>query len=318
MTGIIVGIQKEQNQKLYTIVLYNRTENGDQYAKRVVSEQALIKTMVEGKIVLDNATVTNGKLKGTTGSLSRFESNSDIHPLVILSEIVADNKIMGYRFVTYDGNIQARRIKEVLAYCARATSSNSNAIPIQNAMYVPDNGSTKAHIRAYPGYKFYQETIKRKKSDIAQPAKPNIKDNQKQVSRLEELFTPAQIEQLKLGKASGVNIRVFGNNKLSAAQMQEIRLGLESGINAKAFADPSYSVSAMKALRLNAKYGVDVTYFVNPKFSAEQIYELSTGYLSGVDIAQYADPGLSAKDMSKKRIYLESKLWNDTKATEEK
>lgn len=315
MTGIIVGIQKENNQNIYRVVLYNRSENDCQYAKKAINEQALIQAITEGKLVLDNATVVNGKLKGTTGALSRFESAKDFHPVVILSEIVADNVTMGYRIATFDGSVQAIRIKDILAYCARV---NMNGSPIQNAMYVPENGMNKPHIRAYPDHKFYQETIKRKKSDIAQPAKPNMKENQRQVSRLEELFTRAQINQLKLGKENGVDIKIFGNNKLSADQMKEIRLALECGINAKPFADPAYSVSAMKALRLNAKYGVDVTYFVNPKFSAEQIYELSTGYLSGVDIAQYADPSLSAKDMSKKRIYLESQIWNEIQAAEDK
>lgn len=315
MKGIIVGIQQEGKQKLYRVVLYNRTENDCQYAKKAVPEEHLVKLISDGTLELDNATVKDGKIKGTTGDLNRFNNSAGFHPLVILSEIVADGRIMGYRTATFDGTVKALRLKDILAYCDRV---NSNGVPIQNAMYVPESDTNKAHIRSYAGKPFFQETIKRRKSNVAQPARPDIKENRKQVSKLEELFNRAQIEQLKLGKENGVDIKVFGNNKLSADQMKEIRLGLESGINARAFADPSYPVSAMKALRINAKYGVDVTYFVNPKFNAEQIYELSTGFLSGVDIAQYADPSLSAKDMSKKRVYLESKLWNEVKATEDK
>ena len=314
MKGIVVGIVQEGKQKIYRIVLYNRAEDDCQYAKKAVSEEHLIKLLSEGKLELDNAEVKDGKIKGTTGDLNRFNSSTKFHPVVILSEIVADGRVMGYRTATFDGTVKAVRIKDILAYCDRV---NNSGVPIQNAMYVPENGTSKAHIRAYANKPFYQETIKRKKSDVAQPAIPNTKENQKQVSKLEELFNKLQIEQLKLGKANGVDIRVFGNNKLSADQMKEIRLGLESGINARAYADPAYSASAMKALRLNAKYGVDITYFVNPKFNAEQIYELSTGFLSGVDISQYADPELSTKDMSKKRIYLETLIWKEVKADEE-
>lgn len=315
MKGIIVGVQKDDKQKAYRIVLYNRTETECQYAKKALLEDSLVKAISEGKLELDNAEIRDGKLRGSTGDLNRFTNASGFHPLVILSEIVADGRLMGYRVATYEGTVRALRLKDIIAYCNRV---NMNGAPIQNAQYVPENGTTKAHIRSYAGKPFYQEVIKRKRSDVAQPAQPDVKENKRQVSKLEELFNREQIEQLKLGKESGVNIRVFGNNKLSADQMKEIRLGLESKINARAFADPAYSVSAMKALRLNAKYGVDVTYFVNPKFNAEQIYELSTGFLSGVDIAQYADPSLSAKDMSKKRIYLESQLWNEVEAKEEK
>ncbi len=313
MTGVVVGIMNDGVQRVYRVVLYNRTQEGCQYLKQALPEANLIKLMTEGKLVLDNAEVKNNKVKGKTGDLNRFKAKG-FHPMVLLSEIVADGKIMGYRMVTYDGKVQAIRLKDVLAYCARVAP---NGAPIQNAMYVPESGSNKAHIRAYPYQTFYQETIKRKKSSVAQPAHVDTKANQKQVSKLEELFSPAQIQQLKLGKASGVDIRIFGNNKLSANQMKELRLALEDGVNAKVFADPAYSVSSMKALRINAKYGADVTYFVNPKFSAEQIYELSTGLLSGVDIAQYADPNLSAKDMSKKRIYLESMLWNEVEAKQQ-
>lgn len=313
MNGIIVGLQEENGQKQYRIVLYNRTAEGCSYAKKIVGNDALAKILTEGKLVLDNAEIKDGKIKGKTGELSRFKAKG-FNPMVILSEIVAEGKVIGYRLASFDGKVQAIRLKDVLSYCARVSS---NGAPIQNAMYVPESGNTKAHLRAYPGQQFYQETIKREKSRVATPAKVDTKANQRQVSKLEELFNPAQIEQLKLGKANGVDIRIFGNNKLSANQMKELRLALESGVNAKAFADPAYSVSSMKALRINAKYGVDLTYFVNPKFSDEQIFELSTGYLSGVDITQYADPNLSAKDMSKKRVYLESQLWNTVEAKPE-
>lgn len=313
MTGIIVGMQKEKGQTIYRVILYNRTENDCQYMKQVCAEDKLVEKLRSGELVLDNAEVRDNKLKGKTGDLNRFNATG-FHPMVILSEIVAEGRLMGYRVASYEGKVQAVRLKDILAYCARVSA---NGAPLQNAMYVAENGSRKAHIKAYPNQTFYQETIKRKKSAVAQPAVVDTKANQKQVSKLEELFNPAQIKQLKLGKAKGVDIRVFGNNKLSADQMQELRLALEDGVNAKAFADPAYSVSSMKALRINAKYGVDITYFVNPKFTAEQIYELSTGYLSGVDIAQYADPKLSAKDMSKKRVYLESIVWNEVEAKQE-
>lgn len=307
MNGIVVGRQPENGTMVYRVVLYGENE---QYSRQAVPEQNLINAIATNKITLDNVGVVKGKLKGITGDLSRFDVAA-FHPMVVVSEMVIDNNIIGYRLATFDGKVKAVRLKDVMAYCNRV---NGVGAPIQNAIFVPETETVKCHLRAYPGAQFKREVIQRRKPEAAQPAVVNKKENAKQVSKLEELFTPAQIKQLKLGKQSGVDIRIFGNNKLSAEQMKELRLALESGVNAAAFADPAYSVSAMKALRINGKYGIDVTYIVNPKFNAEQISELSAGYLSGVDIAKYADPKLSAKDMSKERIYLECQLWREVEA----
>lgn len=312
MQGIIVGMQKENEIVQYRIILYAKNADGEwQYNQQVANEQALIKALNEGKIKLDNAAVSNKGIKGTTGELSRFEADG-FNPMVVMSEILTDGKTIGYKLATYTGKVTNVRLKDVLAYCARV---NGKGAPLQNAMYVAEKDGKTAHIRAYPGQKFMQENIERKRSTEAKPAVIDKASNAKQVSKIEELFTPAQVEQLRIGKSHGVDIKIFGNNKLSANQMKELRLALEDGVNAKAFADPAYSVPAMKALRINAKYGVDITYFVNPKYNAEQIFELSTGYLSGVDLTEFSDTSLSANDMAKKRIYLESKLWNEVEAT---
>lgn len=314
MNGIIVGIQTNGNQKLYRVITFNKVDSGE-YRKHMVGEAELVNLLGYGSLKLLNATLENGKIKGLTGDLGRFTSNKEHAPMVILSEIVAEDRILGYRMAGFDGVVKTVRIKDVLAYCSRVSGAG---VPIQNAMYVPESNNQKAHIRAYPGQVFYRETLERKRAPIAQPAAVNTKENERQVSRIEEIFNPAQIEQLKLGKAHGVNIKVFGNNKLSAEQMQELRLALEDKIDAKLFADPAFSVKTMKALRINAKYGVDLQFFINPKFSAEQIAELSTGYLSGVDISKYADPKLSVKQMAKERIALENKIWREVKAVESK
>lgn len=312
--GIVIGMSDIQNplHSTYRLVLYGKKDGQMVYKREVANGEALFKALSSGELVLDNVGIESGKIVGKTGSLERFKPYGNSHPMLVISEIVADGKTIGYRLVTFDGVIKAIRLKDVIAYCERV---GDKMVPIQNAMFVQnDKSGNSAHLRAFPHQRIRQEVINRNRADTAQPAKVDNKANGKQVSRLEELFSPAQIQQLKLGKAHGVDIRVFGNNKLSADQMKELRKALEVGVNAKAFADPAYSVEAMRALRINARYGVDVTYFVNPKYNAEQIYELSTGFLSGVDISSYADPSLSANDMSKKRIYLESQLWNEVKA----
>lgn len=320
MNGLIVGIQGKGKDKVYRVVSYAKGKDGIQYKKQVVHEEQLKNALAEKKIKLDNADLVDGKIKGITGDLSRFNSVDGLNPKVILSEMVADDKVIGYRLVSYDGTVSAIRLKDVISYCEKVNEKfGAKGAPIQNAMFVPASENGKAHIRAYPGQVFNKEVIERKKVNDTKVAIVDKKANAEKVnSKLEELFNKDQIEQLRLGKKHGVDIRLMGNNKLSAEQMKEIRKALEDGINARVFASPEFSSEVMAALRINAKYGVDIKYFINPRYNAEQIFELSTGYLSGVDITKYADPKLSATDMSKKRIYLESQLWNEVQAKEKK
>lgn len=313
MNGIIVGIQYGNLGKtddVYRLVIYNKIDNKIDYLRKAVDKQNLLRLLAAGQLKLDNAAIVNNNLKGTTGDLNRFKSDK-LRPMVVLSEIVANDKIIGYRLATYEGTIKAVRLKDVIAYCERVSPEG---IPFQNAMYVPAKDNQRAHLRAYPGQTFRKEVVEQNRSKIAQPAKTNTKENAKQLNKLEEIFTPAQIEQLKLGKIHGVDIRVYGNSKLTAKQMEQLRLALEDGVNPKAFADPAFTDSVMHALRLNAKYGVDIAFFVNPKFNSDQVYVLSTGYLSGIDISKFADPEMSATEMDKQRIFLESQLWKEEEA----
>lgn len=314
MKGIIVGIQEntaEYPGKIYRVILYKRENNDTKYSKQQIPEHVLTNMLQNNSINLDNAALVGGKIKGTTGELSRFTANKDFHPMVILSEIVADGQVIGYRTANFDGKIQSIRVKDVLAYCSRVASSGA---PFQNAMYVQES-ATKAHIRAYPGQTFFKEVIQRKKTEEAAKAPvANTKDNSKNLSKLEELFSKEQIEKLVLAKKKGIDVKIIGNNKLTPGQMSVLIKGASEGINVKPFADPAFSEKAMNAYRINAKYGVRIADFIHPGYNAEQIYELSTGWLSGVDITKFSDIKLSAKDMAKKRVYLESLLWNEVEA----
>ena len=310
--GIIVGVDNNDKENLYRVVFYINTPDGYKYKKQLMTESEIVSGIKSNWLCLDNAEVSNNKLKGTTGELSRF-NKGDTHPLVILSEIYVNDILIGYRLVTYEGVVKTARVKDVLAYCNRVYK---RGVPIQNAMFVPETRDTKEHIRAYPYQEFRKEVIERRPCKNVVGAKINKGENEKQVSRLEELFNKEQIRELKLGKNHGVDIKIYGNNKLSAEQMQQLRIALEDGINAKQFADPAFEADVIRALRINAKCGADIGCFINPKYNANQIFELGTGYLSGVDISQYADPNISANDMAKTRVYLESQLWKEEKAEE--
>ena len=211
--------------------------------------------------------------------------------------------------------MRTSKLGDVLNFCAKALSKSQSQdpksvpVPIQNAIYVEAKDGKSAHLKSYVAGQYIVEYIDIKKPTNATPAKVDEQTNQKQISKLNELFTPDQIEELKLGKQHNVNIKVYGNNKLSAPQMREIRLSLESGINPKHYSDPSFKPDCMKAYRIQTKYGVNISQFINPEYNVEQIFELSTAYLSGVNLQKLADPKKPATQMAKERIEMETELW---------
>ena len=310
---MLYGIIAARNNGNYTIILYKSVKGP--YKSTVMDEKTLIKVISNGSLKLYNAYLDNGVLKGI-GSLTRFD-DSKHPPIVIISVIKAEDKIIGYRVCNAHRKIGAYRKKDLISYCERMVKANGKTPPIQNGVFVSATDDVEAHIRSFPNSEFVEERIERKESPKASVAKVNKEENNSKLSRLQELFTDAQIEQLKLGKKNGVDIRVYGDPKLSAEQMREIRKGLENGIDAAVYASPEYPEDVMRALRINAKFGVNIKYFVNPKLNVDQIFELSTGWLSGVEISKFADPSIPANDMAKIRIDLENQLWRTVEAKEE-
>ena len=315
MKSIIAGIDMSDDDPLYRVVLFNHEGQDWKFTWQILNKQELMHFLSNNAIECLNAEVVNGKIRGKTGDLNRF-INPVNRPLVILSEISANGEdTLGYKIINYEGNVKNVIIKELLAYCARST--RLGGIPIQNAQYVPATNDQKAHIRNYPGNSFIKEIIVRKRSQQAQPAQVAKSENKKALSKLEELFTPEQINELKLGKQNGVDIRIYGNNKLSADQMNAIRNGLQEGLNAGLYADPRYSVESMRYLRADLRYGIDISYFMNPKYSLEQLSELDSGFLSGVDISKYADPSNTPEQMAEIRMRLEHNIWKEHTTNDE-
>lgn len=309
MRGVVVGIDKQGTTKVYRVVLFSYDNSSKEWKfrrQRVVEDQ-LVSGINHGKLSLENAGVRDGKLWGKTGDLSRFENGVN-NPVVILTELVIEGQgVIGYKIVTYEGVVKNINVKNLLIYCEGI--NRGRGVPIQNGMYVKEQGRNKAHIRCYPDGEYIKEMLERKVSKHAKPAK--LDKSARAIAKLEEMFNKDQIKELKLGKQNGVDIKVYANNKLEAGQMRIIREALEEGLNAELFADPGYSITAMRLLRADMKYGIDVRYYMNPDFSAEQLMELSVGYISGVDISKYADPKNPPEEMAEIRVRLENNLWRE-------
>ena len=329
--SLIIGIDNQKTSSkcneygcktLYRILMYKYDDTNGKWAfnKAEVPEEAVVKAINAGKISIKNAQVNAGKLVGVTGMLERFTKGAEIghRPFVILSELRASNtgKLLGYRIATYDFKVRSIKLSDMLSACARINNrmrdARADGVPIQNAMYIEATEGIAAHIKGYRENQFIVEKLTVNTPSNTAPAKVNMNDNNRKLEKLNELFTKEQIHELKLGKEHGVNIRVYGNNKLSAAQMKELRKALEDGINPSQFADPAFKPDTMRAYRFELKYGRDISSFINPEYNKEQIAELSTALLSGVNIAKLADPSKSAIQMAKERIEMESEIWKES------
>ena len=288
-------------------------------AKR--TEEDAVRWVIENNVEVINGlpTVRNGKpeMKRLSGDLKRFDQG-DFKPLVVLSELVtSDGRVVGYRTANNIGEVYSIKLIDMIRFCKGAV--RAGRIPLQNGMFIDFNDQKREHIKGYPECPFEKEVLRVRKK--VQPEIEKVKavaTKKTPFERLSEVFTAEQLEQLKLGKEHGVNIKVYGHPAFSAIQMRVLRETLEAGLNAKLFAHPDFSVNHMKTFKADLKYGEDIRPYLNPKLSPGQISEIQAGIASGVDISTYADPDIPDTEMAEIRLRLEKNIWTSVQANKVK
>ena len=102
--GVIIGIDNNNGIKDYRMIVVSLAEknvknNYDwKFTAKLVNEQTL-KSMINNKTSWLNIKLENGQLKGSCGSLARFEDTKH-RPYVILSQIQdSSGKLLGYKVV---------------------------------------------------------------------------------------------------------------------------------------------------------------------------------------------------------------------------
>lgn len=140
MPEILVGRQLMGNEYYYQVLSYIPTENGEwRFKIQSVGETILKQAITKGMVVIDNAKVEGGQLKGKTGSLDRFGNDT----LTVVAKIAKDGDTIGYKVSNREGKINNVKTEELLSYCAKMTAEGN--IPIQNMMYVPDGHYIKGY-----------------------------------------------------------------------------------------------------------------------------------------------------------------------------
>ena len=197
----------------------------------------------------------------------------------------------------------------MLAYGNRITKQGG--VPVQNAIFVKADGDKKEHYKSYPNAPFLNEVLITNKNKYSEVKKSPVRENQKTLKRLDEIYTKPQLVQLKLGKEHGVDIRVYANPSLTAEKMKILRCGLENKVNVKPIAFNEYTEKAMLFYIDCLENGLNIRNFLNPKYDLGQLSELSLAEEIGLDISKKSNPKLSASEMAEIRERLEHNIWKD-------
>lgn len=314
--GTIIGVDGTGNDKVYRVLMVQTALDGNnisgewQFRKLLMNKDELINSLARTKYI--NVCIENGVLKGQAGSIERFNNSSkcNTRPVVILSELItSDGRLVGYKIVTYNGEVKNIIFKELIAYCNRVTKSGG--IPIQNAIFTPETDGVKAHIKSYPHITFLKEMLQTNKNKYAEQTKTNTVKNNKALTKLEEVFSKEQIAELRAGKQDGVEIKIYANPALTPKQMRVLRKGLKQGVNVRSIALPEYKPECMTFYIADLASGCDIRSYLSPKYSLYQLSELSLASEAGLDMSKLGNPKLTPTEMQEIRERMQSKLYKD-------
>lgn len=313
--GIVVGIDKNNSIDNYRVLIADITKLAPgtyewKFDCKMMDTMAIIASFSNSAKWL-NIKLENNKIKGSTGSLDRFNQTLKDHkPYVILSQLMnSENRLLGYKIADYNGKVRNIPLKEMLAYGNRVTKAGG--VPVQNAIFVPAENDKREHYKSYPNHTFLTEIIVLNTKEQRQVRKVPIQKNEKTLSKLEEIYNKDQITQLKLGKQQGLDIRVFANPALSAEQMYVLREAMKKNLNVKALAFPEFEVKAMKYYVTCLEDKINIKRFINPKYSIGQLSELSIAEEQGLDLVKMLNPKLTPNEMAEIRERLENNIWKD-------
>jgi hypothetical protein len=308
IVAIVDVIERKGHERIFRIIAANRGSDGNYVYRRVQrTETELIEDISMEKYRLINGGMHCGMVKATAGDFSRF-NNGVNKPLVIITEMLDHRAItLGYKVANSNGDVASMSLIGVIDYCDKIAAKGG--VPIQNGIYVPAQNGQRAFIRCYPSSPYPKEIHARKTSKFAKPTYVDKRQGEQNVSRIEEMFNREQIQQLQLGKKNGMDIRIIGNNKLSADQMRIIRECEEKGLPGRVFADPSYDVRLMGFFQAELYSNADIRPILNPNYTVEQALEISIANELGLDTSELDDPSLSVREMCERRIRLANGMW---------
>lgn len=121
-------------------------------------------------------------------------------------------------------------------------------------------------------------------------------------------FDVLQLEQIRKGLESGVDVSVYLDPKKSWLEMEETRISMESGFPIQKYIAKGYDRLQCAEIREGIQEGVDVSWYLDVNYLAPQMREIRKGLKRGIKVKLYADPQFDWFQMREIRKGLEEKI----------
>lgn len=104
-----------------------------------------------------------------------------------------------------------------------------------------------------------------------------------------EVFDELQLQEIKMGIKSGVDVDTYADPSFFFLQMKEIRLGLEHGIDILEYADVDYDWYQMEEIRVGLEHNLDVSIYAKEEYSFLLMREIRKGLEQGINLLPFVE-----------------------------
>lgn len=121
-------------------------------------------------------------------------------------------------------------------------------------------------------------------------------------------FDVLQLEQIRRGLESGVDVEVYLDPHKSWLEMEETRVSMETGFDMGKYIDQGFDWMQCNEIRAGIQAGVSVAKYLDVSYLAAQMKEIRKGLQQKLDVSQYASPQFDWFQMKEIRLGLEKKM----------
>lgn len=121
-------------------------------------------------------------------------------------------------------------------------------------------------------------------------------------------FDVLQLEQIRRGLESGVDVEVYLDPQKSWLEMEETRVSMETGFDMRKYIDQGFDWMQCNEIRAGIQAGINVSKYLDVSYLAAQMKEIRKGLQKKLDVSQYASPQFDWFQMQEIRLGLEKKM----------
>lgn len=290
----------------------------------LVTEADLINLIHREGNVINNAEIINGRIEGLPASFDRFKlavdknnRNNVRRPLVLIGRIVnLAGDTVGYKVTDYNGNVRNFDVKTTALWIKQAQNFFVGSKPMPPFQNVIVHGKDKMGYPIIVPYKgraivdFSTNVGETKRASVVDNKKPMTSKDKQKVGKTVATFKPECKKLISQAQASGLNVRVLMNPKLSEEQLKALIKGMRRGVDVQKIANPDITPDYMDFCCWVERLGVDCGFVVNENLNNAQRSEVIIGIIDGVDVTRYAKRNKSAREMGQLRIRMRDSFWS--------